>query len=372
MPTYGYIHETVEDRFYERGGGTTRAPRILLCPVCGAEVPDQPSLAVHVGSAHPLDAPRLLIHGAVVVGERVLHRHLDPDAVQITNANELVVSENGQPPQPWSVVALRETLAEADSIILDVMLKNRRTDDDAAAVEQVRLAIDVPDAAALDQVDRHFEEILAVDELDEHRLDRFADEIAGLPRASRYASALHEYGVAILVKDRAVGIADSLPFEAHRQKLQAALNVLRHFPERPVARAVSGFIRFGLNDLAGDRPSSGVPALDRCVRALQGVLNLEPTRVAESASSAVGRCPTDQTTSFILEEWDDADSFFQLVERASSGSTTPDDAAKCRALAARLNHVGPPSILDLARTLVNDLVFGTWASRIVENHTAHG
>ena len=51
------------------------------------------------------------------------------------------------------------------------------------AVEQVRLAIDVPDAAALDQVDRHFEEILAVDELDEHRLDRFADEVAALPRS---------------------------------------------------------------------------------------------------------------------------------------------------------------------------------------------
>ena len=58
---------------------------------------------------------------------------------------------------------------------------------------------------ALDQVDRHFEEILAVDELDEHRLDLFADAIAELPGASRYASALHEYGVAILVKDRAVG-----------------------------------------------------------------------------------------------------------------------------------------------------------------------
>lgn len=87
--------------------------------------------------------------------------------------------------------------------------------------------------------------------------------------------------------------------------------------------------------------------------------------LADSASSTVGRCPTDQTTSFILEEWDDADSFFHLVERASSGSTTPDDAAKCRALATWLDHVGPPSVLDLARTLVNDLVFGTWASRIV-------
>ena len=76
-----------------------------------------------------------------------------------------------------------------------------------------------------------------------------------------------------------------------------------------------------------------IAASARCRR----LLNLEPTRVADSAGSTVGRCPTDQMTSFILEEWDDADSFRQLAERASSGSTTPDDAAKCRALAARLD-----------------------------------
>lgn len=372
MPTYGYIHDTVEDRLHERGGEGAPAPRVLLCPVCGEQVSEQRALAVHLGSAHPLDAPRLLIDGAVVVGERVLYRHVEPDAVEITNVNELLVSQNGQQSQPWSVVALRETLAEADSVILDVILKNRRTGDDAAAVEQVRLAIDVPDAAALDQVDRHFEEILAVDELDEHRLDRFADEIAELPPASRYASALHEYGVAILVKDHAAGTADSLPFEEHRQKLQAALNVLRHFPERPVARAVCGFVRFGLNDLAGERPPSGVPALDRCVRALQDLLGLEPTRVAQRTDSTDGRCPTDEMTSFILEQWDDSSSFRDLAQRASSGSTTPDDAAKCRALAARLDHTGPPSAIDLARTLVNDLVFGAWATKIVENHVEHG
>jgi hypothetical protein len=94
-----------------------------------------------------------------------------------------------------------------------VTLKNSRAGDEAAAVEDVRLAIDVPDAAALDDVDHLFQEILAVDELDEHLLDLFADATTDLPRASRYASALHEYGVAILVKDHARGTADALPFE---------------------------------------------------------------------------------------------------------------------------------------------------------------
>jgi hypothetical protein len=207
-----------------------------------------------------------------------------------------------------------------------VTLKNSRAGDEAAAIEHVRLAIDVPDAAALDDVDHLFQEILAVDELDEHLLDLFADATTDLPRASRYASALHEYGVAILVKDHARGTADALPFELHRQKLQAALNVLRHFPERPVARAVCGFIRFGLNDLAEDRPPSGVPALDSCVRALQDLLGLEPTRVPQDADSPEGRCPTDHTTSFILERWDDPESFRDLGRARFKRS---DDAGRC-------------------------------------------
>jgi hypothetical protein len=95
-------------------------------------------------------------------------------------------------------------------------------------------------------------------------------------------------------------------------------------------------------------------------------------RVGLGVQSTDGRCPTDRTTSFILERWDNPGSVHDLAERASSRSTTPDDAAKCRALAARLDQVGPPGAIDLARTLVNDTVFGTWASKTVEDHAAHG
>ena len=275
MPTYDFIRETVDDRFYERGGERRRPPRVLPCPVCGEQLPDDAALSEHLGSTHPLSAPRLLIDGDVVVGERVVHRRLESAALELANTTELLVSENGGPQQPWSVAALRDTLAEAERIVLDISLRNHRADG-AAAVEQVRLRVDVADSAALDAADRCFEELLASGELNEHQLDRFVDAVAESPGAGRYASALHDYGVAILIKDQAAGTRDALPFAAHRDKLQRSLSVLRHFPGRPVARAVCGFVRFGLNDLAGGTQASGVPKLDGCAAALRELAGVVP------------------------------------------------------------------------------------------------
>ena len=374
MPTYDFIRETVDDRFYERGGEGRRPSRVLPCPVCGEQLPDHAALSEHLGSAHPLSAPRLLIDGDVVVGERVVHRRLESVALELANTTQLLVSENGGPGQPWSVAALRDTLAEAERIVLDLSLRNQRAGDGAAAQEQVRLRVDVPDSAALDAADRCFEQLLASGELNEHQLDRFVDAVAESPGAGRYASALHDYGVAILIKDQAPGTREALPFAAHRDKLQRSLSVLRHFPERPVARAVSGFVRFGLNDLAGGTHPSGVPELDGCAAALGELAGVVPQwGLSRAAPVGAGRCPADDTTAFILDRWNNPAANQALIEHAARGSTTPEDAAKCRALAVRASVIDSSGeARDLARALMNDPVFGTWATQIVEDAVADG
>src|SRR4051812_45448446 len=129
MPTYGFIQETVDDRFHERGGERPRPPRVIPCPVCSTELGDESALAEHIGSAHPLSAPRLVIDAGVVVGERVLHRRPAAETVEVANATELFVSQNGGPVEPWSVAGLRDTLAGSDSLVLDVTLNNRRAGD---------------------------------------------------------------------------------------------------------------------------------------------------------------------------------------------------------------------------------------------------
>jgi len=77
MPTFGFIVETAEERFYERGD-SDRPPVLLRCPICATEVEDQFVLAMHTGDAHPITAPRLFVDDAVAIGEVVLHRALWP------------------------------------------------------------------------------------------------------------------------------------------------------------------------------------------------------------------------------------------------------------------------------------------------------
>ncbi len=367
MPTYGFIRETAEDRFYERGGGAgPRLPRTVPCPVCGESLSDETALAIHLGSVHPLSSPRLLLGGDVVVGERILHRRMSPDDLSVVNATELLVAENGGSSRPWSTQALRQAVAEAEHAVLDITLRNERAGDGASAIEQVRLRLDVPDPPALDAIDRFFQEHLAAETLDELRLDGFASAAADFRRGERYASALHEYCVALLVKDQARGTGQALPFAAHREKLQRALNTLRHFPERGVARAVCGFARFSLNDFAS-ASATGVVELDRCTEALRRFAGFpEQTETTTSSAAEVGRCPTDQLTSLILERWDDHAAVPALLDAASRPSTTSEDRAKLEALALR--QLPPSSETErLARSLVNDPVFGRAVAAMIED-----
>ena len=377
MPTYGYILESVEERIHERGGeAREQGPTVIACPVCGEEHANALELATHLGGTHPLSAPRLLIDGEAVVGERVLDCHLDRGRLTVANANELLVSQDGAPAAPWSLEALRDAVAENDHALLDLELRNERAADQASATERVRLRIDVPDPRDLAAVEEAFD-VLAGAELDERVVDAFVDASREFPSAARYASALHEYAVGVLIKNRAPGTADALGFERFHEKYHRALDVLHHFPERPLACAVGGFLRFNLNDFHAHAPESGVPVLDRCCARLTSLATGSDERERRpSVAAIVGRCPADQTTSFILDCWERAEVdgaveavVGDLLERSESPAIATADAVKCRALSLSLaNEIGTDArLLDAARALTSDLVFGAWAAKILED-----
>jgi hypothetical protein len=386
VPTYGFIREAAEDRFYERGGEPPLPPRVVLCPVCCEEVHDQPALATHLGNAHPLGAPRLLIDGELVVGERLIHTPLSGSRLAFANASTVLVSESGGPTMPWSTTAVRDALADADRVVLDLTLRNERAGDGAVATEKIRLRIEVPAASELEEVDEEFEEHLAVNRLDEHVLDVFADATSQFASAAGYASALHEYGVAVLLKDRLPGTSDAMEPAAAQDKYQRALEVVRHFPERRIARAVAGFARFNLNDFRSPLLATGIDVLDRCSEQLQQLAgqprSSHPTD--RTGGGPTRRCPTDSATAAILDCWaaatqDPVGSLDDLLARSRSPQTLDSDAVKCRALALQLALVDAgvdPLVAELAGPLRNDIVFGAWASQIlneaeVDDRTRH-
>jgi hypothetical protein len=376
MPTYGFVLEAAEDRFYERGGEPAPPPRVVLCPVCGEELRDQRALAFHMGDVHPLGAPRLLIDGELVVGERLIYTPLAGSRVVFANVSSLLVSESGGPATAWSTAALQDALAEADRAVLDLTMRNERAGDGALTTEHIRLRIDVPAAAELDQVDVLFEEGLAVDHLDQHVLDAFADTTSQFQKAARYASALHEYGVAVLVKDQAPGTSDAMERGSAQDKFQRGLEILRHFPERPVARAVAGFARFNLNDFRSTVLDTGIEALDRCTQQLRQLAGRPgPSLPAAPAVGPTRQCPADSATAAILDCWaaaalQPARSRGALLERSRDPQSPLPDATKCLALALQLALVDPAAdhpVAELAEALSNDIVFGAWASQIVDD-----
>jgi hypothetical protein len=354
VPTYGFIHETVEDRRHEHGAGPP-APVCLDCPLCGELCDGELALARHLGDAHPLTAPRLLVGGEALTGERVLHRN--PTQLAVANATELLVACDGGVASPWSVAALQDFVAEARQALLDVTLHNRRAADAACASEHMRLRLDVPDDAELDGVDAVF---IALAALDEQAADGFADAAREFNSAQRYAAALHEYLIGVLIKDRSL----VQPFDRYHGKFQRALEVLRHFPERPVARAVVGFVRFDSNVFAGP---CGVPELDRCAARL-AVLGGRAAEEPALSGSVAGACPAAESTAAILAAWDRRD-VPALLARADAAETTPADTAKCRALALDITGAFPigEELVRAARGLSGDLVFGPWAAAIIED-----
>jgi hypothetical protein len=324
-------------------------------------------LTEHLGAAHPLAHPRLLIDGEIVVKRRTLHHRLPAGSLTLANATELIVSCDGRPSAPWTPAALEKALVNAESLVVEITLINR-SGERTAVPETLTLTVAVPNVEDLDEADRCFEEFLAREDLDERWLDRFADATGDLGEARHYATALHQYCVAILIKDQSSGTGTALPFAEHRAKLQRALNVLRNFPERPVARAVCGFIRFSLNDFIGGTSPAGVPRLDECTAALQRAAGLTPIRVEPVAKTAeAGRCPTDTLTGLLLDGWRDPAAQPGLIALAAQGATTPDDATKCRALVLLAAPKWSKLQLDLARSLMNHPLFGPWAARIVED-----
>ena len=302
----------------------------------------------------------------------MLHRHLAADAVGVANATELLVSEDGGPPLPWSLAALRDALQENGESVLDLELRNERAVDQACATERVRLRISVPEVEDLAGVDAAF--LTLPDELDERVVDAHVDESRVFVSAARYAGALDEYLVGILIKDGAPGTGEALSFEVFREKYSRALDVLREFPQRPVARAVSGFLRFNLNDFAGGAPNAGIPALDNCAARLTAIAG-QPGWCLQAADRGVaGACPADDVTSQIPDDWSGATTqagskVARLLDRADLGTTSPANAAKCRALALDLSggEYGEERLLAAARALSGDLTFGSWAKEIVED-----
>jgi hypothetical protein len=194
---------------------------------------------------------------------------------------------------------------------------------------------------------------------------------------SSYSSALAEYVVGVLLKDRPSQRPSEI-ISNYRAKLNGSLRELQKF-DRPLANLISCLIRLSSNDVARPiRPSEGA-LLNTSLNVLGKLSKGEiPDFSSIPARSRKGKviCPIDNGTSRVLErtKWLSLISRFsedvvdQFKAELDIPSIDPLDKIKLAALwAGRALSLGlqTEAILPL-RVLVGDAMFGFLAEKTLE------
>lgn len=365
VPTYGFILETAEDRLSERGE-EDREPRTYSCPFCSQEFARPGELRTHEGSRHPLEAPRLLIDGVSEIGPIQVFRSVSLKEIQLANVSSMSACVDGGTPGSAEISDICRMLSGPANRVVDLTLWNERALDGASSEVSVRIVVDIPDPDELSLIDDLFESMFSDSEdLNEISLAQFAAKVRPVKTAKKYANACYEYCVAVQIKDLAPGTGESQNFAVFQDKMQEALEVLARFPDRGLARAIAGSIRFSLNDFSS-RETTGIPELDACTRHLQSLSGRNEIPQSDTGIPQGGKVPVDTTTQYILDRWGKPDAKDELERKAAEHTVSSQDALKCRALALSQSvSTGTPS-RHLARTLVNDSTFGAWANQVLD------
>jgi hypothetical protein len=361
MPTTVWIQETESTSF--------EAPVLHLppalpprfdCPHCGQPFEKDDVRADHVAIQHPTERPSLEILGHALPSLADMRVRFAPLDVTLRNCRSVTASFDGDAAKPMSPRLFAAELASRVQGVVHATLRNPQ----AEAEYGIRFLI--PSAEEIRTVEELFLAHLAIDDVDMTAVRRFSDATASQERASQYAGALVDYIVGILAKDQDGG-TELGPAEAN-DRFHRALDVLKDF-RRPIARFISAFVRFNLNDFLHFQ-GSGNPDLDAGFRYFAQLAWLHPAgevRASSRPTSGVWKCPIDTLTSLLLRSCtcdppsksDQA----QLTKLNDHGGVSEPDRAKTRVILANeaLRAAEPARARHYLQRLSNDEVFGVWA-----------
>lgn len=372
--TYGYLHDRFVDHQATLGSAASPqlVPTTVTCQVCHEVGADAAWLSAHLRSAHPLAAPMLIIDGRMRSPDMMMpvRGRVVASAVETANATSLALSVDGGPPAPVSPTQLGVRLASIERGVAQIQLRNERADG-AEVLRTFDLHFAIPRFDDLDAADAAFGEAVGSQTAAED-LDRFSARVAGLTTAIPYAGALHAYLRGILLKDgRLSGLG--LEFAKHRDHLSEALHEMAFYPDRPLARAVAGVIRFNLNEFPSHTPS-GIAELDSCAADLIALAERrQPPRDPRPIAERGGVCPVDDSTHALLQLHRDLSEASRrraavtaLLRLASAPRTTPGDAAKARVLAlGTSDQLTDEEQRRAAAALSNDHLFAEFAGTVL-------
>ena len=360
--------------FYERT--QTEIPRLRpplhRCPFCSAGFDDRSTLLEHLSAQHRGERPILRISGREPSANSIIRQSIHSDDIEVLNCTSINIKENGDVRSDQRPDTLSDWLVPATDAIVEVQLVNKFDPAAAAITQAYRLALTIPDNAALDAVDHDFREMLARDALDMSDIGRFLNHPSTQGTARDYADGLASYVRGVLVRDRAGGA--TLPVVQAYDLYGAAQETLSEF-HRPLSVVICGLVRFAFNNFSLIEETTGFHRLDRCCTVLAPAASCTPPATPDNAGEAAGvagrtvsLCPVDRALDGILD----------LVGQSGAASISQEDCrraleqprltardeAKIYALhaLAALQSNAADEARDSLRWLRNQYPFGPWAS----------
>ncbi len=308
MPTVGWILEKAVERFWESQPNPVLVPvprPVFTCSRCGMKLSSPEELRRHLSLEHPLELPALYVHGNPLPRESVLRAPVGENDVQLFHCSRCEVQVDGAPWQDLAVSEFRTQFSQPRNSTWNVRLVHERPVDNSQTIEEYHVRFRIPHTSALNAVDTQFIRTLVLDELRPSDLEQFEAGLTVDAPAREYGSALGDYALGIILKERRRPPHAPVDFAEFVIKMRSALETLRHF-HRPVALAVSSSIRFNLNDFRdyGTATATELEAALRFFRSITSagasaeVVNPRVPMPQKRSSHVV--CPVDEVTHRLL------------------------------------------------------------------------
>jgi hypothetical protein len=274
-----------------------------VCPFCGAQFDNQPSLIAHLSDAHRGDRPILLVHGREPDRYSRVGYRMRKDRIVIRNCTSARLRVNGREQVDVALNEIAPLLADQEDSVVELELENKFEVSAEPVRQSYRMAVLVPQKRALDDVDCAFVEHLGTATPHMALVANFLSDTRSSGIAREYADALAAYARGVLIKDqdRTSGVT-LRPAEA-RDLYGDALSRLQSVP-RLLPNVICALIRFAINDFSVSEQSTGVARLDRVLMLLAPLAGRkEPDfeMIPKAASErTIALCPIDHGVDQVL------------------------------------------------------------------------
>lgn len=391
MPTFGWRLEDDVERFWE---GRPNLPRIdtseflLACSRCEMKFSSREELRHHFHLAHPLESSTIYVDGKPLLRESIIRLPIAENEVDLLQCSHTEVQMDGGTWQYLSLPQFRAQFCLQTNSTWNVRLVHERFEDGSRTTQEYNVRFRIPGTAELNQVDEHFIRTLVHEEVTRFHLEQF---VSGLPTNAperEYGSALGDYALGIILKERRTASYASIEFAEFASKMRSAHETLCLF-QRPVALAVSSAIRFNLNNFY-NYGAAAESEMDFGLEFFRNITGVDTNgEIIDSVLPALQKlaihkvCPVDRVTHRLLSACirltfddklfeDDLNDLKQLF--SGSDPLSEQDRAKVHVICAEgyLRLARPADALQHLHSIQFDPSFKDWAQRHLEGISIYG